>query len=83
MAYLVGFNNGNKENTEIVPTPMFFLSGVNVTVKLSLKASKGISVVTELHCRNFRHRSATKPSELVSDFLPSLEHATDALHCER
>lgn len=49
MAYLVGFNSGNKENTEIVPTPVFFLSGVNVTVKLSLKASKGISVVTELY----------------------------------
>ena len=42
VAYLVGFSSGNKENTEIVPTLMFFLSGVNVTVKLSLKASKHI-----------------------------------------
>lgn len=78
VAYLVGFSSGNKENTEIVPTPMFFLSGVNVTVKLSLKASEGVSVVTELHCRNFRYRSVTKPSELVSDFLPCLEHVTNA-----
>lgn len=41
MAYLVGFSSGNKENTEIMPTPVLFLSGVNVTVKLSLKASQG------------------------------------------
>lgn len=78
MAYLVGFSSGNKENTEMAPTPMFFLSGLNVTVKLSLKASQGISVVTELHCRNFRYRNATKLSELVSDFLPCLEHVTNA-----
>lgn len=77
MAYLVGFSSGNKENTEMAPTPMF-LSGLNVTVKLSLKASQGISVLTELHCRNFRYRNATRPSELVTDFLPCLEHVTIA-----
>jgi len=70
----------------MVPTLMF-LSGVNVSVKLSLEASKHISEVTESHCSNIRYRNATKPSNSawlmplkpVSD-LRCLQDVTDCPH---